>query len=48
VARVRTLALVEIAFAQVLAWRVFSQKAGWRDWVGIALIAAGVVWLLNS
>lgn len=47
-AQVRTLALVEILFAQALAWRVFRQKAGWREWVGIALIVAGVVWLLNG
>jgi drug/metabolite transporter (DMT)-like permease len=47
-ARVRTLALVEILFAQFIAWRVFRQGAGIRDWLGIALIAAGVIWLLNS
>lgn len=47
-ARVRTLALVEILFAQALAWRVFRQKAGGRDWIGIALIVAGVIWLLNG
>ncbi len=47
-ARVRTLALVEILFAQILAYRLFRQNAGWREWAGIALIVAGVVWLLNG
>lgn len=47
-ARVRTLALVEILFAQALAWRVFRQSAGWREWAGIALIVGGVIWLLNG
>jgi drug/metabolite transporter (DMT)-like permease len=47
-ARVRTLALVEILFAQALAWRMLRQNAGWREWAGIALIVIGVVWLLNG
>lgn len=47
-ARVRTLGLVEILFAQVLARRVFGQNVGWREWLGIGLVAIGVVWLLNG
>ena len=47
-ARVRTLGLVEILFAQVLARRVFGQNVGWREWLGIALVAVGVIWLLQG
>ena len=47
-ARVRTLGLVEILFAQLLARRLFGQNAGWREWLGIGLVAAGVIWLLNG
>jgi drug/metabolite transporter (DMT)-like permease len=47
-ARVRTLALVEIFFAQLLAGRLLREKAGPAEWLGIALVAAGVVLLLNS
>ncbi|MEQ1770825.1 MAG: DMT family transporter [Devosia sp.] len=47
-ARVRTLALVEILFAQFIAWRMFRQGASIRDWLGIALIVGGVIWLLNT
>lgn len=47
-ARVRTLGLVEILFAQVLARRLFGQNVGWREWLGIGLVAIGVVWLLHG
>jgi drug/metabolite transporter (DMT)-like permease len=47
-ARVRTLALIEILFAQALAYRLFRQNAGVREWLGIALIVGGVIWLLNG
>jgi uncharacterized membrane protein len=47
-ARVRTLALVEIFFAQLLAGQLLKQKAGVAEWIGIALVAGGVVLLLNS
>jgi drug/metabolite transporter (DMT)-like permease len=47
-ARVRTLALVEIVFAQLLAGRFLKEKAGPREWLGIALVALGVVILLNG
>jgi drug/metabolite transporter (DMT)-like permease len=47
-ARVRTLALVEIFFAQLLAGRLLKQRAGLLEWLGIGAVAAGVILLLNS
>lgn len=46
-AKVRTLALVEILFAQVLSRNLFKQKVASREMAGIALIVVGVVLLLN-
>lgn len=45
-ARVRTLALVEILFAQIVSRQLFRQNTGAREWLGIGLIAIGVIWLL--
>jgi drug/metabolite transporter (DMT)-like permease len=45
---VRTLALVEIFFAQLLAGRLLKQRTGPLEWLGIALVAVGVVVLLNT
>lgn len=47
VAQVRTLALIEILFAQVVSRRIFSQAVSRREIAGMAFIAAGVVVLLN-
>lgn len=47
-ARVRTLALVEIFFAQLLAGQLLKQKAGPLEWLGIACVAVGVILLLNG
>ena len=47
-AKVRTLALVEILFAQVLSRNLFKQSLASRDAAGIGLITVGVVLLLNS
>jgi drug/metabolite transporter (DMT)-like permease len=47
-ARVRTLALIEILFAQILSRRMFKQKLASREALGIGLIVAGVVLLLNT
>lgn len=47
VAHVRTLALIEILFAQIISRRLFSQTATGREMAGIALIALGVIVLLN-
>jgi drug/metabolite transporter (DMT)-like permease len=46
-AKVRTLALVEILFAQVLSRNLFKQSVASREMGGIALIVLGVVLLLN-
>jgi drug/metabolite transporter (DMT)-like permease len=46
-AKVRTLALIEIVFAQVLSRNLFKQKLASRDALGIGLIILGVVLLLN-
>jgi drug/metabolite transporter (DMT)-like permease len=47
-AKVRTLALVEILFAQVLSRNLFKQTLASREAAGIALIVAGVALLLNA
>jgi drug/metabolite transporter (DMT)-like permease len=47
-ARVRTLALVEIVFAQLLAGQLLKQATGPREWLGIGLVAVGVILLLNT
>lgn len=47
-ARVRTLALVEILFAQALSRGVFKQGLASREALGIGLVIVGVVILLNS
>ena len=46
-AKVRTLALVEILFAQVVSRNLFKQRLASREAAGIALIIAGVLLLLN-
>ena len=47
-AKVRTLALIEIPMAQVFSRNVFKQTLASREALGIALIVAGVVLLLNA
>jgi drug/metabolite transporter (DMT)-like permease len=47
-AKVRTLALVEILFAQVLSRNLFRQALASREAAGIGLIVGGVVLLLNT
>lgn len=47
-AKVRTLALIEILFAQVLTRNLFKQSVASREAFGIGLIVVGVVLLLNS
>ena len=47
-AKVRTLALIEIIFAQVLSRNLFKQTRASREAAGIALIVAGVALLLNT
>lgn len=43
---VRTLALVEVLFAQAISRFVFEQATAAREGIGIVLIVAGVVLLL--
>jgi len=47
-AKVRTLALIEILFAQILSRNLFKQTLASREALGIVLIVAGVVVLLNT
>jgi drug/metabolite transporter (DMT)-like permease len=47
-AKVRTLALVEILFAQILTRNLFKQQLASREMLGIGLIVAGVLILLNT
>jgi uncharacterized membrane protein len=46
-AKVRTLALVEIFFAQIVSRSMFKQGVASREGLGIALIVVGVIILLN-
>lgn len=46
-ANVRTLALVEVLFAQILSARLFREGTSLRQLTGIALIVAGVVLLIR-
>ena len=47
-ANVRTLALVEVVLAQAVAKRLFGQRAAPRELIGMALVVAGVAWLLAA
>ena len=47
-ASVRTLALVEVLFAQAISRFVFKQPVSAREGVGIAMIVIGVVLLVWS
>lgn len=47
-AKVRTLALIEVLFAQILSRNLFKQTLASREAVGIGLIVSGVVLLLNT
>ena len=45
-ASVRTLALIEVLFAQIISQGLFSQKTSQRETTGILLLIAGIVLLL--
>jgi drug/metabolite transporter (DMT)-like permease len=45
-ANVRTLALIEVLFAQIVSRRLFDQKSKPREIIGIALVVAGIAFLL--
>lgn len=47
-AKVRTVALVEILFAHLVSRRLYAQRVDLREGVGLALIAIGVVVLINT
>jgi drug/metabolite transporter (DMT)-like permease len=47
-ARVRTLALIEVIFAQFVSLRMFREGVTRREWIGMALIVAAVVLLING
>lgn len=47
-ARVRTLGLAEVVFAQMITHRVFAQKTSVREALGILLILAGVALALHG
>jgi drug/metabolite transporter (DMT)-like permease len=47
-ASVRTLALVEVLFAQGISYFVFKQPVSWRESIGIVVIVVGVVLLIWS
>lgn len=48
VARVRTLGLVEVVFAQIITRRIFRQTTTAIEWLGMAMIVAGVAIALNG
>jgi drug/metabolite transporter (DMT)-like permease len=45
-ASVRTLALIEVLFAQIISQRLFSQQTSRREAIGILLLVAGIALLL--
>ena len=47
-AKVRTLALIEILFAQLISRNLFKQSLASREAIGIALVVLGVAILLNT
>ncbi len=47
-ARVRTLALVEIIFAQIVSRKLFGQGTSAREWAGIGLMGLGVALLVSG
>jgi drug/metabolite transporter (DMT)-like permease len=47
-ARVRTLGVIEILFAQIVSARMMREGASARELIGIALVVTGVVLVLNA
>ncbi len=47
VARVRTLGLVELYFSYVVSRRVFRERLGWAELVGLVLLAGGLVGIVG-
>ena len=46
-AAVRTLGMIEVVFAQAVSWRILREKLSAREGVGLALLAAAVIILLQ-
>ena len=47
-ARVRTLALIEIVFAQMISGRLFSERATRHELIGLALVVVGCAMIVNG
>lgn len=47
-AKIRTLGLIEIVFAQIISRRIFSQRQSGREVVGMVLLLIGVVLVLRQ
>ena len=47
-ARVRTLALVEVLFAQAASLKLFRERPTPREWLGMALIVAAAAMLIGG
>lgn len=47
-AKVRTLGVVEIVFAQAVSLRLFRERMGWRELAGLGLVALGVIAVVNG
>jgi drug/metabolite transporter (DMT)-like permease len=47
-ARVRTLALVEVLFAQAASQKLFRERPSQREWLGMALIVAAAAMLIGG
>jgi drug/metabolite transporter (DMT)-like permease len=45
---VRTLALVEVIFAQAVSWRVFKERVGRRELAGLLLLVVALVGILRG
>ena len=45
-ANVRTLALIEVLFAQIVSRRIFDQRSAPREIIGIVLVVGGIAFLL--
>jgi uncharacterized membrane protein len=45
---VRTLALVEVLFAQAASLKLFRERPSAREWLGMALIVAAAAMLIGG
>jgi drug/metabolite transporter (DMT)-like permease len=47
-AAVRTLALVEVLFAQLVSWRLLRERISRREIAGMALLAVALIAILRT